>query len=164
MIYLTIPYEAYESKKYKKKFDFFDNFSFVKDKKLTSELDEKIIENIRDDKKKDVIYWLVIPEIINWENTKGFQYNNTGDIYQDITFTDFKASLRDKNQEVDINLLKKKKVYQIDTNDDAVKKWFIYECIYAEIDYEKEKYLLVSGRYYKIDKDYKKRVERDDLL
>lgn len=154
-------YKAYVSNKYKDRFDWFDNFSSISDKKLVSDLDTKITEKIGDDTKTNVIYWLAIPEVINWENTKCFKYNQKSNSaeYQDITFEDFNTSLEDDNTDIDVEILKKKKVYQVDTNDNIIEEWSIYKCVYAEIDYNNEKYLLVAGKYYKVDKDYKKKVE-----
>lgn len=49
-------------------------------------------------------------------------------------------------------------------NDRPTKEWSIYKCLYSEIDFNSEKYLLVSGKYYRVDKDYKKKVENDFSL
>src|SRR3989338_2132055 len=121
-------YKAYISNKYKERFDWFDNFSAVNDKKLVTDLDNKIATKINDDSKTDVIYWLAIPEVIEWENTKCFKYSNRNNAteYQDIVFDDFKDSLNDDEKtNVTVDLLKNKKVQQIDTNDQSVKEWSI---------------------------------------
>lgn len=160
-------YKAYTSNNYKKKFDWFDNFSSINDKTIVSELDAKIAEKINDDSKADVIYWLAIPEVIHWESTKCFRYSSrpNSQEYQDIIFSDFRDSLRaEERQNITIENLKKKEVFQVDVNDKAVEKWPIYKCLYAEIDFNNEKYLLVSGKYYKVDKDYKKKVEDEFLI
>lgn len=157
-------YKAYISKKYKENFDWFDNFSSINDKKLVLKLDEKIIEKIDNGNTTDVIYWLSIPEVISWENTKCFKYklksNNCE--HQDIIFDEFKSSLSEEEQNnITVDILKEKKVFQIDTNDVDVNRWSIYKCLYAEIDLNNEKYLLVSGKYYKVDKNYKNRIESE---
>ncbi len=159
-------HKAYVSNKYKEKFDWFDNFSSINDKKVISELDNKIIEKINNDDSVGVIYWLAIPEVINWESTKCFKYSSKSESveYQDITFDDFKSSLADDEVSINIDILKKKKVSQIDVNDNSIEEWSIYKCLYAEIDFNSEKYLLVSSKYYKVDKDYKQRVEEEFLV
>ncbi len=157
-------YKAYISNKYKERFDWFDNFSAVNDKKLVTGLDNKIASKINDDSKTDVIYWLAIPEVIEWENTKCFQYSarNNATEYQDIIFDDFKDSLNDdEKMNITVGLLKSKKVQQIDTNDQSIKEWSIYKCLYAEIDSNSEKYLLVAGKYYKVDATYKNKIESE---
>lgn len=157
-------YKAYISNKYKERFDWFDNFSAVNDKKLATDLDNEIAAKIDDDSKTDVIYWLAIPEVIEWENTKCFKYSvrNNATEYQDIVFDDFKDSLNDDEKtNITVNLLKSKKVQQIDTNDQSIKEWSIYKCLYAEIDFSSEKYLLVAGKYYKVDANYKKKIESE---
>jgi len=60
-------YKVYISNKFKDNFDWFDNFSAVNDKKITSDIDNKIVAKINDDNKTDVIYWLAIPEVVEWE-------------------------------------------------------------------------------------------------
>jgi len=159
-------YKAYISNDYKKRFDWFDNFSSISDKKLIAELDNKMTGKINDDTQIGVIYWLSIPEVISWENTKCFKYSlRSGSAdYQDVTFEDFKNSLGDIKSDINIDLLKKKRVYQVDTNDTVIEEWSIYKCLYSETDYNSEKYLLVAGKYYKVDKDYKKKVEDDVVV
>jgi len=157
-------YKSYISNKYKERFGWFDNFSVINDKKLTDELDNKIICKINNDDKTDVIYWLAIPEVIEWENTKCFKYGNRNNDteYQDITFDDFKKSLNDEEKNnITIHMLKNKKVKQIDTNDETIREWSIYKCLYSEIDLNNEKYLLVNSKYYKVDAKYKKIVESE---
>lgn len=157
-------HKAYASNKYKERFDWFDNFSSVNSKKLATDLDNKIIEKINDDTKTDVIYWLSIPEVIEWENTKCFKYSNRNNSteYQDITFDDFKTSLGDDDKNnITIDILKKKKVQQVNTNDQTVKEWSIYKCLYSEIDFDNNKYLLVAGKYYKVDATYKNKIESE---
>jgi uncharacterized protein (TIGR04141 family) len=157
-------YKAYISNKYRERFDWFDNFSAVHDKSTVLNLDTRIIEKIKDDSKTDVVYWLAIPEVIEWEHTKCFQFQekNGATEYQDITFEDFKNSLSvEEKNNITLDLLKTRRARQVDTNDQAIKEWSIYKCMYAEIDLNNEKYLLVSGKYYRVDKDYKTKVEND---
>lgn len=160
---LTALYGSYISNKYRERFDWFDNFSSINDTNIISKLNNKIIEKINDDNKTEVIYWLAIPEVIEWENTKCFKYNVKNDDveYQDITFEDFKSSLKDDKNNIDMGLLKKRKVKQIDVNDQVIREWAIYKCLYSEIDFNNEKYLLVFGKYYKVDKDYKNKIESE---
>jgi len=157
-------YKAYISNAYRNRFDWFDNFSSVNDKKLITDLDKKIITKINNDNNADVIYWLSIPEVIEWENTKCFKYSarNNATEYQDITFEDFKNSLiDDEKTNVTIDLLRGKKVQQIDTNDQVVKEWSMYKCLYSEIDLNNEKYLLVAAKYYRVDAAYKNKIESE---
>ncbi|PGH39984.1 MAG: hypothetical protein CRN43_05760 [Candidatus Nephrothrix sp. EaCA] len=156
-------YEAYVSNQYRENFDWFDNFSSISDKILISELDNKIIEKINNEG-NDVIYWLSIPEVISWELTKCFRYKLKPDSqeYQDIEFDEFKDSLKEEEKNnISIEILKNKKVFQIDIDDKEIKYWFVYKCLYAEIDFNNEKYLLVSGKYYKVDKGYKQKIENE---
>ena len=158
-------YKAYVSDDHKKKFEWFDNFSSVSDKKLIRILDKKIIEKINDETKTDVVFWLAIPEVISWENTKCFKYSKgrKADEYQDIIFDDFRNSLKD-DVHIDVDVIKSKKVFHFDVNDHIINSWSIYKCLYAEVDLNEEKYLFVSGKYYKVDKDYKKKVEDEFLV
>lgn len=164
---LTALYESYVSNRYKERYDWFDNFSSINDITVISELNNKIIEKINDDEKTDVIYWLAIPEVINWESTRCFKYGlrSGREEHQDIVFSDFRGSLNEeKRRNITIEILKNKEVVQVDVNDNKVKRWSIYKCLYAEIDFNNEKYLLVSGKYYKVDKDYKMKVEEEFIV
>lgn len=158
-------YKAYISNKYKENFAWFDNFSLVNSKSIISELDDKIIKKIgANNNTLEVVYWLSIPDVIKWEDMKCFSYSQGmgGDEYQDVVFDEFKDYLIEQGVDIiTMDVLKNKKVFLMDANDNVIDSWPIYKCLYAEIDLREDKYLLVAGKYYKVDKNYKDRIESE---
>lgn len=67
----------------------------------------------------------------------------------------------DEENNITLDLLKSKRAMQVNIEDQVIREWSIYKCLYAEIDLNDEKYLLVSGKYYRVDKGYKTKVEND---
>lgn len=69
--FLHLCYNKYSSNEYKKHFDWIDHIAEVKNLSLIENLNNKLINEIKNN--RDTI-WIAVPEIIKWENTKGFKY------------------------------------------------------------------------------------------
>ena len=158
-------YEKFISLDYKKDFGWIDQVSEIKDPKLTAILDSKLIENIKKDELDKI--WLAVPEIIDWSIVAGFSYksNKKEGIEDDIRLYSFLDSLpEDKRNNLDLELLKNKRVYCFDANNDEIRHmWRIYDCLYCEIYDEEAKktYLLSNGNWYEIEKDFAMQVNSD---
>ena len=159
-------YKAYEKDDYKENFNWFDKLSLVKDKKLIENLNSELIRKIKNIEDEEVL-WAAVPEIIEWQDFDCFIYNNNNNNNNndDIDLIDFLKTLNnDDKDNINIELLKSKKIKIKYTNDTPVKEWSILKCIYTEIDYENKKYLFVSEKYYKIDSAFKDEIEKEVLV
>lgn len=153
-----------------KDYEWVNNISMVKrPSSLITELDLKLLEKF---KNKDYAnLWLSIPEIIQWDLVKGFTYTNGNKtIHPDINLEDFLKTVQDGD--VTIKLLKSRRVQCADENHDPVfKSWPIYKCLYAEIDFGENKYLLNDGKWFNVNIDFVtktnaefKKIEKSNLI
>lgn len=154
-------YERYKSNDYKENFPWIDQIVEVKDKNVLDKLHNKMINSF---KKKAKTTWIAVPEIIKWEDIKGFRYKaRTGELKEDIYIEDFLNSLSDEQIEnLNVDSLEKKDVYCINSeNEEASYKWRIYNCIYSEVPIEDETFMLSNGRWYRIEKKFSKRIRHE---
>ena len=147
-------YKTYISERYKEEYPWFDNFSSVQDKGLIKSLNEMIVSSINNiDRNSDVIFWLSIPEVIEWESVKFFKYSrNSENDYCDIDFNEFRNSLPvDKRSSLSVEDLRSKKVFVFGLDGQVNHQWSIFKCLYAEVGFGGKKYLLVSQKYYEVE-------------
>ncbi len=155
--FLVECYEKYKCVDYKKNFDWIDQIMDIKSPKKIKELDNKLIEHIKNSNWKKV--WMAVPELIDWFDIKGFTYKEKTENYQeDISIEDFLESLSEnKRNNLDLEILKTEKIYCYDANNDLQKyKWSVYNCLYCEVhDDENNKiYLLSNAKWYEIEQDF----------
>ena len=153
-------YERYKSNDYKENFPWIDQIAEVKDKKNLDELDNGMINSF---KKRVENTWIAVPEVIKWENIKGFRYKErTGELKEDIYIEDFLNSLSDKQIEnLNVASLKKKKVYCINSeNEEVGDTWKVYNCIYSEIKISDGTFILSNGRWYRIEENFSKKISQ----
>ena len=158
--FLNLCYEKYSSKQYKKYFDWIDYIAEVKNPNLVRNLNSKLLKSVKNNNKHTT--WMAVPEIIRWEDITGFRYKKNSSIKSDICIQDFLDSLNSKEKEsLDINLLNKKTVCCVNSeNDMDLHKWSIYNCIYCEIKIKDKLYLLNNSKWYEIEQDFVKKVNK----
>lgn len=156
--------DRFSSDEYKKDFGWIDQVAEIKDPKNIEGLNTKLLENIKN--KSFQTTWMAVPEVIEWENSGGFRYSTEEDdveLHEDIFLTDFLNTITD-DEEVDLESLKSKTVYQISAEDErVVNQWRIYDCIYSEQRDEglKKTFLLSNGKWYEIAQDFSEEVNND---
>lgn len=165
--FLTDCLERYESDDYKKDFGWIDQIAEVRDQKILNDLNNRLIENLRN--KELETTWMAVPEVIEWEHVSGFKYagQTQHDLYDDLYVIDFLATLSSEEKtSLDIDLLKRKTIQAISTENDVVKyQWNSYSCIYFEErdETKKKTFLLSNGKWYEIASDFAEEVNQDFL-
>ena len=151
--YLTELLSQYESDAYKDKFAWVDNVAEERDKAVIEQLNQLLIEKII---ALDYCVWLAIPEIVNWEDISGFAYRKRRNpiIRQDIHLEIWTDEIICEDDDIDINYLKRKKIFVYDTNHELNNAWPVYHCLNAEIDLEDNKYILNDGSWYSLHTDF----------
>ena len=147
--------EYYQKDNYKTDFGWIDNIRKVDDRKLSEELDDKLIEKIKSNNPDKI--WLAIPEIIDWSGIEGFKYKKRSEnLFEDLYLKDFKNYLGEKINELSINQLKHThNIYcGIDFSKSEFKRWGVYDSIYCEIENDGSCYVLNNKKWYKIDNDF----------
>lgn len=158
-VLLRTSYIASQSNRYKKKgYDWVDNITAVKNsdpikEKLFSRLDEYLVDKVKHDK-----IWLSIPELIEWQDVDSFYFKNKKNKkYADITFdalqNAYEGTINTENlKKLTVNAL------HSDQNKDAY-SWNVLQCLYAEIDFENYKYILINSSWYKANENFLKSTD-----
>ncbi|WP_215397301.1 TIGR04141 family sporadically distributed protein [Rheinheimera oceanensis] len=143
-----------------------DKFSWVENINRVRDYDEIEILDLELDKylsSNNVSnFWLGEPEIVDWEGQIGYSF----DMYQKtlrhvvLSFDDYITYLGGVTPTVE---LMKSNVVHVNNNEyQSVKNWPVYRCLYAEIKFGKDQYILRNGVWYKINCDFVSAV--DDYL
>ncbi|PMG75396.1 sporadically distributed protein, TIGR04141 family [Shewanella sp. 10N.286.51.B7] len=142
------------------KFSWVENINRVRDFDEIELLDMEL-EQYLDNKVYDH-FWLGEPEIVDWESQVGYSF----DMYQKtlrhvtLSFDDFINYLNGISPTIDI--MKSNMVHVNNSEYQSVKSWPVYRCLYAEITFGSDNYILRNGVWYKINRDFVSAV--DDYL
>lgn len=154
-------FEYYQKDDYKNDFAFIDQVKEIKDNTF---LTNKLISKIKDDGIQDIKVWMAVPEIIEWEEIAGFSFNGKNeDLFNDITYQDFKSSLTNEQiGNIDFDFLKRKRIVAfMTTEDNEYSHWSAYNCLYCEIKEQRSTYILTNGKWYEIEKDFVDEIENN---
>lgn len=97
--------------------------------------------------------WLAVPEIIDWERTSGFRFSSrqSEPEHHDIHLDDF---LKPLGTQVDLELLKRRRVFSVDSSGNRLDMWPVYQCVYCELEHDGEQYLLTGGKWYRVSRGF----------
>lgn len=146
-------YDLYKSDRYRTNFEWVDQIQAIKDKELVEQLDNEMLTKLKEDDVENI--WFSVPEIIDWDVIDCFKLKSEkryDDIDVNILKTEYPENLRT------IKKLKSNHVKCIDTDDNIKKKWPVYRCIYADITYERQQYLLNDGKWFKVDTQFAEKI------
>lgn len=144
----------YDLDEYKTHFRWIDHLKVVrKDKKLLEALNKEMISVIHKSDWEKI--WLAIPEIIDWYDKEGLSYTEKGEMHEDINFESFLNDKGKQATEIDIEALKSNKIfYHRQSQNAPYLNWTVYKCVYCEVDLTGQRYILVGGNWYSVDKKY----------
>lgn len=152
--------ERYGASDYEERFKWIDQVREISDPELIDGLDSAFIQRVLHKPNEPEMCWLAAPNIMDWADVAGFKFglSKSGDTYPDIFWRDYFATLDD--DEVSLEGLKKSKVVWIDANDSNRDRWSLYKCVNCEIERDGKMYLLNGGKWYEVEVDFVKRVNR----
>lgn len=159
--YLDRIYAKYIDDSYKTDFPWVDHLSEIKSKSKIEELNELLADKIYNNEIDRI--WLAVPEIIPWDTVRGFCYQLSKNYpeYHDIHLPDFMNALRNEDKKnFNIETLKKKYVQCIHAEGHLIYKWQIYKCLYGEIEFEENIYMLSGGKWYLISRGFVQQVDQ----
>ncbi|MDH7943468.1 TIGR04141 family sporadically distributed protein [Pseudohongiella sp. SYSU M77423] len=145
-----------------KEFEWVDNIQRIKDKELTEVLDLELDEILAE--KNFGNMWLGEPEIVDWESQIGYSF----DLYAQtprhvvLRLEDLIKYLEDKGITFTSENLKSQIININDNEFNSIKKWSAYRCLYAEVNFDKEKFILRNGLWYRVNTNFANSV--DDYL
>jgi len=150
-------YEKYLDTSYQKTFPWVDQIAEVRDSSLQSALNGLLVERLRSGKKENT--WMAVPDVIAWDTVGGFRFPSSGPRieYHDVHLDHFLASLHHPT-DIDEDLLKSKVVECLDEEGNPLHKWKAFRCLYCELDYNDDAYLLSGGNWYRVQRDFVNQV------
>lgn len=120
---------------------------------LNQQLQTRIFE-------EDIAFFLFEPETdFDFSSVSGFRISTNN---QTITSEDLKLSeytaLKDA---VSIEDLKADTLSVIDEDDNEIKQWSIFECLYGEISFNEKNYILSHGEWFEVASDKYERISQE---
>lgn len=155
----------HRSKLYRKNFGWIDQIAEVKDAALKRTLDNKVLNHIHREEFERC--WMAVPEIIDWGTFIRFRYGQRKrnakhhDIHLASMIQEMDEISRDgfSAAQVDLQMLHTKRVLCITDDDIMRESWNVYKCLYAEVDYNRNSYLLSAGKWYCVSRDFVQEVD-----
>jgi uncharacterized protein (TIGR04141 family) len=119
---------------------------------IIAQLDQMLVEKLNSEDHGRV--WLSIPEVIDWKMVVGFMFTHgRRRRYPDINLQGFLDSI--EKGEITLQLLHARSVICADEDNKPLRhKWSVYKCIYAEIDYDSQKYVLNGGTWFQVSANF----------
>ena len=153
-----------QSNSYKETFPWVDHIAEVKGASFQEKLNEMAVERIRAYEFDRC--WMAVPEIIDWTDVDGFRYGSKprNAKHHDLHLPSFIEELNEIYGDsfdpsvIDVGLLKRRHVLCIGDDDQIIRRWPLYKCIYCELEYEGQAYLLSSGKWYRVDRNFVEEV------
>lgn len=153
-------YEKYSDTRYQEKYAWIDNVRPEINTSKIKNLKKILIEKIKTNDTNRI--WMSIPEILNWEEVSGFKFHKRGELKDDIELKDFLDEIVKNVNNFDEKHLNKD-ILVIDSNGNQKFIWNVYQCIYAEIEYGETTYILNSGKWFEVNRDYLNKLNREYL-
>lgn len=153
--FLERVYGVYELDNYKKEFEWIDRIVSVRSQAKIDALNNEAVELIR---RGDPSIWMAVPEVIEWESIAGFKVSGSQGLYDDVCIDDVLCSVDLKTFEY--SDLKKTRIQAIGQAGDAVvRQWTATRCLYGEVEYQGVQYCANNGKWYRVDAEYKQKIE-----
>jgi uncharacterized protein (TIGR04141 family) len=160
--------DAYEGTSYKVRFSFLDDFVAVTDPVTRTFLQEEVMGAIQagDTSSLD----LAPPELVEWERVAGFQYHTERGrkptTRLELRLHDYISSLVRKAMltHATTDKLRAHYIWAINGDGVDVKKWSVWNCLFGQIDYAGETYVLEDGDFYLVSTDYLSSLNADIQL
>ncbi len=144
-------YKAYKSDNYKTNYPWSEYICPESDPIITRNLNEIVIKKLSTGDYSDL--WIAPPEIIDYKDFSGFSYKlpskKSPCIEQELSLDRFldEAIFRDG---ITVKTFKSKKIFILNAAEEKKDSWSCFRCLNGEVDYEKERYILNDGIWYKI--------------
>jgi len=144
---------------YRSTFPWVDHIAEVSNQVTVASLDELLVHGLKTEGLTRC--WLAVPEIIEWANIKGFRYKSGSrePQYPDLHLPDFIRTIEDKDF-LTPDFLRKRCAASIDLSDHPQHRWSVYQCLYCEIEHNGDSYLLTSGKWYRVSRDFVESINR----
>lgn len=151
--------EAYGSDAYLEYFPNIDNISVVGDRELTDALDQILIQRLNVGDFTNC--WASMPEIIQDDNFDVFQFSRGQNAlrYHDIELNNCLKKYTNQNRSFTKSDLERDEVYVRTNEGEVYPRWRVWKCIYAEINHTNQLYILIDGKWYRVNHNFIQKLE-----
>lgn len=149
--FLSFCYGRYLSKDYLKDFDWIDQIHHIKNPLLIRNLEKIILQ--RFNKKEFETLWMVVPDLLDWTELKGFKFlPRQEELSDDLDIHIFRdtVGLLDELDKIVNQPVRAMSAVR----DEEMAHWSAYKCLYGEVKYRSKQYLLNNGKWYEINKEF----------
>lgn len=145
---------------YQKRYPWIDNIAQVNDRQLQVSLLAELAELIREGETASV--WLDAPEVLDWDVVEYFKYSEapSASEYSELKLEDY---LRDRSRGDTLSeqhIAADRAYCRLTTNPSTLHSWPIRRCLFAELIFNDEQFVLSDGSWYQINRNYASRVVR----
>lgn len=140
-------------------FEWVDNINKIRDNDEIEILDlelEKKLNNLDHSN-----FWLGEPEIVDWENHIGYSFDLYPKTERHIVLhlDDLLKYISNKNPPLSIDTLKHSSIHINNSEYQAIKTWSAYRCLYAELNYGTDKYILRNATWYRVNPSFVEKID-----
>ena len=147
-------YALYKSNHYKETgFDWVNQMQGLKDSTIIQQLNTRLINELNSDNPQNI--WTSIPEIVAYNSMDSFRLKSDV-IYDDLSIDIVKKEYDSAFNE---NNIKSRRIECLNAEENVVRRWSVFRCLYADFNYNQHRYLLNDGKWYEVDVDFVRRVE-----
>lgn len=160
---------VYDSNEYKQRFAWVDNMQIVRETATLDELDLKLfraLESLRNGGESAL--HMAPPEVVNYEEGNLLHYNgfgSSGTDFHSLSIEDYVSELNRCRFEGSIEEIREKHYVKTKaaSSDTFKEHWKVYQCFTFEaslgVGQSMNSYVLFSGTWYCIERDFKRQVE-----
>ncbi|WP_339488501.1 TIGR04141 family sporadically distributed protein [Pseudomonas sp. RL_5y_Pfl2_70] len=100
--------------------------------------------------------WLGEPEIVDWEEQIGYSFElyARSERYAVLELSQLLSYLGTKSLPLSVESLKHTSIHINDSQYHAIKTWSAYKCLYAEVKYGADQFILRNATWYRVDSDF----------
>lgn len=137
------------------KFEWVDNVCKVKNKDEIQIIEMELERLLNKEPMTDKL-WLGEPEIVDWGSISGYSFSSRSlaPRYLVLKMEELLRYLKNNNRPINVETLRMQKIILNDENFQALKRWSAYKCIYAEVRYGDDIYVLRNSVWYKVKQDF----------
>lgn len=145
-------------KKLPSKFSWVENINRVRDLDEIEILDMELDSCLSNNNYNGI--WLGEPEIIDWENQIGYSFGTGQRVprHPVLSLNDYIDHI--DRDELTVERMKLDTIYVNNNDYQPTKQWSVYRCIYAEIVYSGNIYILRNGTWYRVNTMFTESIDK----
>lgn len=155
--FLVHVYARYLSKDYLTEFDWIDQIKHIKNPTIMENLEAILLQRYNNQDFDKL--WMAVPDLLDWSELKGFKYiPRKEELSDDLDIQEFREAVGEIDH---LDKLISRRVHAISAiSDTDIAHWNVFRCLYGEIELRKKQYVINNGKWYEIEKDFVKLVNR----